>query len=167
MNRKLILCWALLAAMVLWSRPAQASVNLIRNPSFEQVPCVTPCNQNQGFLPSEWLALNVSPNTYSNDGSYGRPPNALGFGNFTGATAQDGIRWVAGWSAAFEIFGQDLTAPLQAGHEYTLTAHLRLAVRADLAHPGTYQIELWASTSAASDKFIVGSFQPLVSNSSG
>jgi hypothetical protein len=139
------------------------STNLLRNPSFEQTPCTTPCNQDQAFMPSDWLSLNFSPDTYSNDGSYGLYPS--GFGNFTGATAQDGIRWVAGWSLYEETFGQVLTAPLTPGQEYTLSAYLRESVRWDLAHPGTYQIELWNSTDISSaDKIIIGSFQPLIAN---
>src|SRR5262249_58164491 len=85
--------------------------NLLRNPSFELVPCETACIQDQGAMPSEWIVLGGSPDTFSNDGSYGLPPE--GFGNFTGATAQDGIRWLVG--ASFvppESFGQELIAPL-------------------------------------------------------
>jgi len=139
-----------------------ASANLIQNPSFEQTPCVTPCNQQEGVMPSNWLTLNVSPDTYSNDGSYGLAPSANG--NFTGATAQDGIRWVVGWSAVVEIFGQNLASPLIPGQEYTLSAYLREAVRADLAHPGTYQIELWDGANISADQLVVGSFQPLIDN---
>lgn len=163
MNSKYILsCW-MIAVMGFLSETASA--NLLQNSSFEQTPCTTPCNQSQGVMPSEWLILNVTPDTYSNDGSYGLAPDADGFGNFTGATAQDGIRWVAGWSFAVEIFGQVLTAPLIPGQEYTLNAYLREAVREDLAHPGTYQIELWDTTDFSSaDKIVVGSFQPLIAN---
>jgi Thrombospondin type 3 repeat len=163
MHGKPVLAAVLLAgfaSMHLLSGAARA--NLLRNPSFEQTPCVTPCNRDQGFMPSDWLTLNVTPDTYSNDGSYGLPPS--GFGNFTGATAQDGIQWVAGWSAAVEIFGQILTTPLIPGQEYTLSAYLREAVRGDLAHPGTYQIELWEAANMAADKIVVGSFQPLIAN---
>ena len=142
--------------------PETARANLLQNPSFEETPCVTPCNQDQGVLPSNWLLLDITPDTYSNDGSYGLDPSALG--NFTGATAQDGIRWVAGWSAASETFGQMLAAPLVAGQEYTLSAYLREAVREDLAHPGTYQIELWDDTDASADKLVVGHFEPLIAN---
>src|SRR5262245_2175534 len=99
--------------------PAVTGANLIQNPSFEQTPCSTPCNQGQGVMPSNWLILNVTPDTWSNDGSYGLPPDA--FGDFTGATAQDGIRWVAGWSLAVEIFGQALASPLVPGQQYTLS----------------------------------------------
>jgi hypothetical protein len=114
-------------------------------------------------MPSEWLSLNVTPDTYSNDGSYGLPPN--GFGNFTGAIAQEGIRWVAGWSAIPEIFGQVLTAPLTSGQEYTLSAYLRSSVRPDLANPGTYQIELWSSPDfSSSSKVVIGTFQPGIAN---
>jgi hypothetical protein len=40
-------------------------------------------------------------------------------------------------------------------------------VRTDLAHPGTYQIELWNSTNFSSaNKIVLGSFQPLIANQS-
>jgi len=160
MNGKYILgCWMI---AVIGFLSETASGNLLRNPSFEQTPCTTPCNQGQGVMPSEWLILNVTPDTYSNDGSYGLAPGD--FGNFPGVTAQDGIRWVAGWSVAVEIFGQVLTAPLISGQQYTLSAYLREAIRADLANPGTYQIELWDTTDVSADKIVVGSFQPLIAN---
>jgi hypothetical protein len=57
-----------------------------------------------------------------------------------------------------------LTAPLIPGQEYTLSAYLREAVRIDLAHPGTYQIELWNATDNSADKIVIGSFQPLIAN---
>jgi hypothetical protein len=159
-GRHILCCW-MIAIMGVLSQTASA--NLLRNPSFEQAPCTTPCNQDQAFMPSDWLSLNVTPDTYSNDGSYGLPPG--GFGNFTGATAQDGIRWVAGWSLIPEVFGQVLSAPLIPEQEYTLSAYLREAVRADLAHPGTYQIELWDSTNFFSaDKIVLGSLLPLIAN---
>jgi hypothetical protein len=148
------------AALVFVGFPWMAeSANLITNPGFEQTPCVTPCNQSQGVMPSGWLVLNVTPDTYSNDGSYGLGPEA--FGNFIGATAQEGIRWVAGWSIGPEIFGQSLAAALTPGRKYTLSAYLREAVRVDLANPGTYQVELWDPTG---DVIVIGSFQPPVAN---
>jgi len=139
-----------------------ASANLLENPSFEATPCTTPCNQDQGVLPSDWLLLNITPDTYSNDGSYGLDPSLLD--NFTGATAQDGIRWVAAWSAGAEMFGQTLASPLISGREYTISAYLREAVREDLAHPGTYQIELWDALDVSADQLVLGIFQPLVDN---
>ena len=158
-RKHLLLCVGLVAVGFLSD---MASANLIQNPSFEQTPCITPCNQTQGVMPSNWLSLNSTPDTYSNDGSYGLAPSDGG--NFSGATAQDGIRWVAGWSLAVEIFGQNLAAPLIPGQDYTLSAYLREAVRADLAHPGTYQIELWDAANISADELVVGSFQPLIDN---
>jgi hypothetical protein len=113
-------------------------------------------------MPSSWLVLNVTPDTFSNDGSYGLAPSD--FGNFTGVTAQDGLRWVAGWSGPIEIFGQTLASPLVPGEEYTLSAYLREAIRADLAHPGTYQVELWDAANILADQIVLGTFQPLVDN---
>lgn len=149
-----------IALGVMLASQAAGAANLIRNGSFEATPCATPCNQDQAYLPSEWLSLNSTPDTYSNDGSYGLTPD--GYGNFTGAAAQDGIRWVAGWSAIPEILGQVLSVPLVPGTSYTLTAYLREAVRPDLANPGTYEIELWDSTDyASSNKIVLGALQPL------
>jgi hypothetical protein len=118
-----------------------AQANLIRNPSFEVVPDT---QTDQGILPSDWLQLAPFPgaDTYSNDGSYGLLPSALG--NFAGATAFDGIRFVAGWSIVPESFGQLLSTTLTPGAEYTISAFLRQAERADLNNPGTYQIGLAA-----------------------
>src|SRR5262245_61948748 len=92
--------------------------NLLTNPDFEQVPGN---QQGQGILPSDWLEVQPSVDTYSNDGSYGLPPN--GFGNFTGVTAFSGIRWVGAWSSIPEIFGQTMPAPLVPGRSYVLRAH--------------------------------------------
>jgi hypothetical protein len=156
MNALRIAACLAVASWMLMAQPAAA--NLLRNGSFEQTPCTTPCNQDQAYMPSEWLSLNVTPDTYSNDGSYGVAPDA--WGNFIGVTAQDGIRWVAAWSIASEILGQTLTSPLVPGASYTLRAYLRPSVRADLANPGTYQAELWDSTSTGSNKIILGSFDP-------
>jgi hypothetical protein len=137
--------------------------NLLRNGSFETTPCRTPCNQDQAYLPSEWLALSSTPDTYSNDGSYGLAPDA--WGNFVGVTAEDGIRWVAAWSADSEVFGQVLTAALVPGGSYSLSAYVRESARTDLVNPGTYQIELWDSTdSSSANKIVVGSLQPDINN---
>lgn len=113
--------------------------NLIANADFEQVPGNQP---GQGILPSGWVVVTPSPDTYSNDGSFGLPPN--GFNNFPGVTAFSGIRWVAGWSAIPEVFGQTLAAPLVPGREYVLRGHLRIAERQDLRGAGTFDISLRA-----------------------
>lgn len=136
-------CLVLIAAAVTLPSPAVAQ-NLLRNPGFEAVPGTT---QGQGLLPSEWDFSAVSPDTFSNDGSYGLPPS--GFGNFTGVVAFEGIRWMAGWSSAGEQFGQTLSAPLVGGEAYTISARLHQAVRTDLADPGGYRI-LLADAGAAS-----------------
>ena len=142
------------------------STNLIRNHSFELTPCTTPCNQDQDRLPLDWLRLAGSSDTFSNDGSYGWPPDAMGLGNFTGALAQEGIRWVAAGSHfGPEIFGQDLTCPLIPGQEYRLTAYLLQAVRTDLAHAGTYKIELWDSDLPSAHIIEVGRLMPYVTSS--
>ncbi|MCK5683360.1 PxKF domain-containing protein [bacterium] len=115
-----------------------SSNNLLRNASFEDVPN---SNTGQGIMPNEWLAANIDPDTYSNDGSYGLPPE--GYGNFTGVIANEGINWVAGWSlAGHERFGQYLSAPLTAGKNYKLSGYLHQAIRADLNNPGGYEVYL-------------------------
>lgn len=137
---------------------AYAQVELLRNPGFEHVPGAF---VGQGLVPSEWLVLYESPDTYSSDGSYGLHP--ADYGNFTDVQAHQGIRWVAGWSAAIETFGQMLTNPLVPGHSYRLTAFLHTAVRGDLANAGTYRIDLRQSGSEVG--LVVGEF-PSVSSPS-
>lgn len=134
----------------------QAQANLIRNASFEAVPSAA---TGQGILPSDWIQLAPDPgaDTYSNDGSYGLLPSANG--NFTGVSAFDGIRWVAGWSIIPESFGQSLTDPLTPGVEYTLSAYLHEALRPDLANPGTYEIGL-ARDASLSGLVMLGQFDP-------
>src|SRR5262249_26839273 len=127
--------------------------NLLRNGDFEDVPGN---QQGQGILPSEWIQVQPSVDTYSNDGSYGLPPN--GFGNFTGVTAFSGIRWIGGWSSIPEIFGQALTAPLVPGRGYLLRARLRIAERSDLRSPGTYDISLRGSGPAPLNVGRLGAF---------
>ncbi|MEE9342992.1 MAG: hypothetical protein V3V12_05130 [Gammaproteobacteria bacterium] len=117
------------------------NANLIRNASFENVPDMS---SGQGKMPSEWTATNSTPDTYSNDGSYGLSPS--GFGNFNGVTAFDGIRWVAGWSLADERFGQLLSDPLIVGQSYTFSSYLIQAKRSDLDNMGGYELYLTADT---------------------
>jgi hypothetical protein len=93
---------AILAVLSFGERSAKA--DLIVNGGFENV---TNNDTGQGLMPSNWVIANSSPDTYSNDGSYGLPP----FPDFAGITAFDGIRWVAGWSAVPEEFGQSLASP--------------------------------------------------------
>lgn len=124
--------------------PEVQALELLRNPSFETVPGPQAA---QGIMPSDWVPTSQTPDTYSNDGSYGLPPGIAG--NFSGVTAQDGIRWVAGWSAADERFGQLLTAPLIPGESYTLSGYLHQAVRPDLAHSGGYNIHLISEAGAS------------------
>ncbi len=128
--------------LILFSIGVTTNASLLRNGSFETVPGDS---TGQGLMPSEWLTVNSSPDTYSNDGSYGLFPD--GFGNFTGVIAHDGNRWVAGWSVPDEQFGQLLTAPLSAGISYTLSAYMIQSVRIDLDHPGGYNVYLTSDAS--------------------
>lgn len=146
--------------------PAAATAAFISNGSFETVPNST---QNQGILPSSWFqAGDISPgaDTYSNNGSYGLSPSA--FGNFTGVTALDGIRWVAGATstrtaasttlAGGEAFGTVLLTTLTAGAEYRLDAFLYQAVRSDLDFNGGYHVFL--STSGLTSLGLLGALAP-------
>ncbi|MCA9285853.1 MAG: hypothetical protein KDA22_11590 [Phycisphaerales bacterium] len=131
-----------------------ADGNLLRNPGFEDTP--NPA-QGQGLMPSEWVSLNQTPDTYSNDGSYGLPPEAAD--NFTGTLAHGGIRWIAAWSAAFEIPAQLLTSPLTPGETYRLSAYLHQANRIDLAFPGAFEIRL-GNAGRVGDAIAVGTWAP-------
>lgn len=147
--------YALVALVLLVGHEqGQAQANLIRNSSFETVPSSA---TGQGILPSDWIQLGPDPgaDTYSNDGSYGLLPSVNG--NFTGVSAFDGIRWIAGWSIVPETFGQSLTNPLTPGLEYTLSAFLHQAQRPDLANPGTYEIGL-AQDASLSGLVMLGQF---------
>ncbi len=135
MNRPIVLVIVLVATLPLLLMPARAT-ELLRNPSFETVPAPSTGDS----MPSEWIMNNGTPDVYSNDGSFGLPPFAAG--NFTDVVAQDGIRWIAGWSLADERFGQLLTAPLTPGESYLLSGYLHRAVREDLANDGGYNIYL-------------------------
>jgi len=128
---------AILLALCAAPIGAHAGENLLRNPGFEDVPDNT---QTQGIMPLEWLLIFSSPDTYSNDGSYGLPPTTGG--NFTGVTAHEGIRWIAGWTLAGETPGQLLTNPLTPGERYRISAYLHQGQRADFAFPGAYEILL-------------------------
>lgn len=120
--------------------PTGASANLFLNPGFEDVPNAS---TGQGLMPSNWIQVNLSSDTYSNDGSYGLSPGE--FGNFPGVTAHGGLRWVAGANsnqpAGGESFGQTLAGSLQAGLTYRVQGWMHQALRGDLNNPGGY--DLW------------------------
>lgn len=132
-----------------------AQASLIGNGSFENVPGTGPGFQDQGLMPSGWPTASGTPDTYSNDGSFGLSP--ADFGNFPGITAFDGIRWVAGFSngrtAALtsiggEAFGTGLVSALSAGATYTIQAMLIQALRGDLNNPGGYDVFLATGNTA-------------------
>ncbi len=129
--------------------PCPGTGNLLRNGDFEAVPSGA---TGQGLLPSEWVALSGSPDTYSNDGSYGLLPEA--FGNFTGVVAYDGLRFVGAWNSAQEDFAQTLTSTLTAGVRYRVEAVLHPATRPDLSNPGGYDVGLAADTARNASHFI-------------
>lgn len=96
--------------------------NLLRNGGFEDVPGG---QTGQNLMPSEWVAVRSSPDTYSNDGSYGLPPE--GFGHFPGVVAAEGIRWIAGSAGIGEHPGQALSAALEPGVEYRVSVRMHQA----------------------------------------
>jgi hypothetical protein len=117
----------------------------------------------QGFLPSPWTTVPIGADTYSNDGSNGLLPSTNG--NFTGVTAYDGIRFVAGWSTCSscpERFGQQLVSPLVAGSTYNITGALHQAVRIDLNFPGGYNVAVGTDLNDPSPLFLVST--PVTTN---
>ena len=92
-------------------------------------------------------------------------PSALG--NFTGVTAEDGIRWVAGGSGGIAIelnpepFGQILASPLVPGQSYTISAFLIAAQRVDISGAGAYRISLATDAAHLSSAVLLGSFNPV------
>ena len=135
------------------------TTNLVTNGGFELIDASQQGQMGQGILPLPWFPVSVTPDTYSNDGSFGLTPDL--FDNFTGVTAYEGIRWVAAWGESMEWFGQPLAAPLQAGTTYTLKLQLHMAVRADLAHDTTYTISLAVEGAEATDYVDVGTLPVL------
>lgn len=137
-----------------------ASANLFQNAGFEDIPG---SGLGQGLLPSNWIPFLLSPDTYSNDGSYGLSPGE--FGNFPGVLAHGGLRWVAGaninQSAGGEIIGQVLSAPLVAGVTYRVDGWLHQALRADLNNPGGY--DLWLDKGDFGQRLFVGHLGDTVS----
>lgn len=95
LQRRIFMKHKIFVAALLSGFATCANANVIRNPSFEIIPGSV---LNQGIMPSEWTTAHVTTgpgaDTYSTDGSDGASPSDLG--NFTGVTAFDGIRWVAG-----------------------------------------------------------------------
>ena len=140
---------------VLLAETTVTNANLIRNPSFEDVPAGSWIGE--GLMPSEWLAVSVTPDTYSEDGSYGLPPDARG--NFTGVNAHEGIGWVAAWSIYPETFGQVLATPLSSGQQYEFSAWVIQAKRADLDNPGGYELWLAADSDVPASRYL-GRLEP-------
>lgn len=143
-----------------------ADAAFISNGSFETVPSSA---TGQGILPTSWFQVgDISPgaDTYSNNGSYGLFPSD--FGNFTGVTAFDGIRWVAGATnvrtatstalSGAEGFGTTLLTNLTAGVEYRLDARLYQSVRSDLDNAGGYRVFL--GTASLASVTLLGAFAP-------
>lgn len=140
--------------------PALGYGELFLNAGFEDIPGPA---SGQGLLPTHWIPISQSADTYSNDGSYGLFP--FEFGNFPGVVAHAGLRWVAGaninQSAGGESFGQILSVPLQAGVMYRVEGWLHQALRSDLNNPGGY--DLWLDKGNFADRLLVGHLGDTVS----
>jgi len=156
----------------------QAQASLISNGSFETVPN---SSTGEGLLPTGWfhtppsLPASSRASTFSNNGSYGLDPGEDGA--FIGATAGDGIRWVAGVSAAShgptnatvagEAFGTTLTELLVAGDSYQLDALLFRNTNVNLFSadkPGGFQLFL-SSTTSGTGATLLGALSMVTSNS--
>jgi PEP-CTERM motif len=134
----------LAAFSIFWSMSGvhSALANLLLNPGFEAAPNN---NTGQGLMPSNWIALQSIPDTWSNDGSYGLLPGSpSSLGDFDGVTAHGGIRWVAGAAVcssgpfcpnAAEDFKQILSTPLVDGQSYTISGWLHQAIAAISIRP--------------------------------
>lgn len=149
--RKFIIALAMLG---LFSAPT-VEADLLANGGFENVPS---SQTGQGILPSGWVAVSLSADTYSNDGSYGLPPT--GYNNWpVGTMAFEGIRWVAGGRipGIIESFGQTLQTPLSAGTRYVLSGYLHQA--ASRNNPGGYDIYL-ADDESGSNRLLLGFLGP-------
>ena len=74
-----------LVLSILLFKATVSNGNLIRNPGFEDVP--DGYWYGEAYMPSEWITVNVTPDTYSEDGSYGLVPEHESMlnpgGNFT------------------------------------------------------------------------------------
>jgi len=161
MKRLQLSAFAILAAM---SISSGATANLFTNGGFEEVPNAA---LGQGLLPSNWVAIVSSADTYSTDGSYGLWPGE--FGNFPGVNAHGGVRWVAGANinqpAGGEVFGQTLGASLVPGVTYQVDGWLHQALRFDLNNPGGY--DLWLDTGDFGQRLYVGHLGDTVSPTAG
>lgn len=158
-------CLVTFGTLILLLSHATVEAGFITNSSFETVSSGT----GQGLLPTGWDAVTISPDTYSNDGSFGLPPSELG--NFTGVTAFDGIRWVAGASfgrlasstaIGGESFGTTLAMTLMPNQSYSFEASLFQAKRADLDNPGGYHLFLATENTSAglSGAHLLGALAP-------
>lgn len=168
---KTVFRWRSALAALIAGGAAQTSVcvakeNLLRNGSFEQVPGAA---TGQGLTPVGWLNIDgPSPgaHTTSTDGSYGVAPGD--WRHFLGITAFHGIRWVAaghgyagcsGGACRPELFGQVLSATLEPGVDYQLSAQLLQSQRADVDHPGGYHVLLAGGFDLATTR-LLGSLDP-------
>ena len=173
-------CTTALAFALVVCLGTSADATLITNGSFESVPSSA---TGSGLIPTGWFHTNpASPagsraDTFSNDGSYGLAPGATIFDSFIGASAHDGIRWVAGVSAsshsatnmtvAGEAFGTALTQTLIAGESYQLDAFLYRNTDVNIQSfdkPGGYQLFL-SGTTNGTGAVLLGALGMVTTNS--
>lgn len=137
--------------------------NLLLNGDFEIVPANS---GGQSLLPTYWCHTttlkDVRSDTYSEDGTYGLIPGD--FGNFEGASASSGLRFVA--SAEFgdagfnEAFGQRLLKPLTPGCSYEVTGFIRDSFRDGTTNGGFDVVLSPFGNFEAVGAILVGEFSP-------
>ena len=124
-------------ALLLASGPAAAQ-NLISDPSLE-LGVVNVCDQGQ--VPDTWFNTSGTADTYTYDCSVLPGLAADGYAHFINLpAAHDGMRFIAGWSAANETFGTSLSQPLVAGNWYDVRAWF--AASETIGGTGSYAIWL-------------------------
>ncbi|MFT5050001.1 MAG: hypothetical protein ACI8QZ_001394 [Chlamydiales bacterium] len=109
------------STLLLASTQASAQ-NLIADSGLE-LGIVASCGQGQ--VPDTWFNVTSTADTYSFDCPTlpGLSVTSQVYPHFTGLpAAQDGLRFIAGWSDANETFGTPLTQPLIAGAWYDVRA---------------------------------------------
>jgi len=128
-----------LPALLLASAPAAAQ-NLIADGSLE-LGTISACSQGQ--TPDTWYNVVSTADTYTYDCANFPGLTVSSYAHFAGLpAAHDGVRFVAGWSDANEVFGTTLTQPLTPGSWYDVRAFFSRSFT--LAGDGSYVI--WLNT---------------------
>lgn len=115
-----------------------AAQNLISDGSLE-LGVINSCSQGQ--VPDTWFNTNGTADTFTYDCAVLQGLAIDAFAHFVNLpAADDGIRFIAGWSSADETFGTSLTQPLVPGDWYDVRA--RFTMSETLSADGSYAIWL-------------------------